>query len=609
MAGAALAEALRGARAISGMLWLPPRGDPAAVMWVPLRGPRGEVVGALGGIIDLRGQALVDLIRPLALGRTGHAVIVDADGIVLAGTELHERFSRGDHPEFFAALIQAHRADVGRTPEIVEGVVREQHIMAFAPLATGAWGLGFGQAEWEVLRYQRQLWWRIVGLGALFLAVGLWVAWRDAGIITSPLRRLTLSARRIAGGDLQSPIPPEPGYEVGLLAGTLEAMRAGLQRMDEQQRVHLAIIDRRGREARALYEVSRAILSEADLAAVLATIARSARTLLQSDVSSVCLWDPEHRRLVRGAADGPAGAFHSADGPAACERFGPEGTWQPVGHCPFVRPDFRRMHVTAHLRAGDRLVGFMCVGCAAPRAFGEEEAELLTSLAGLAAIAIESAQLRERVQQLAVLEERERIGRDLHDSLIQSLYGLSLSLEHAVEVMPSAPARAAAAIARAIDTLTQLIQDVRAYVLGLHPRDGGDSLEEALALVVREFRANTLLPVELRTAAGLPRVDADQRLHLQLLVREALANVARHAGARHVTVDVARRDGGVQIVVADDGRGFDPGALPQAGGLGLRTMAERARRVGATLQIHSRPGAGTTVELVVPAPPAERGGA
>src|SRR3990170_541844 len=470
--------ALGGRPVVSGLLHFPPEGYPAVVMLVPLQNATGASVGALGGIIDLRQDTLTQLIAPLAFGRTGHAVIVDRNGIVLAGTEVHERFTRGEHPDFFGALISTRRANIGRTPEVEDGVAKEMHIMASAPLAAGSWGLGFGQSEWEVFQHERRLQRQILLLGLGLLAVGIWFGWRDAGVITAPLRRLTGVAQRIARGDLESPIPPEAGHEVGLLAGALETMRDSLQRTRAELQHRADVIARKEREARALYDVSRAILSEADLSAILSTIASSARSLLGADVSAVCLWDGA-ARLVPGAFDGPAEAFQWGDDPAACEQLAPDGGWQPGRECLFIRGEFRQMHETATLRAGDRLVGYMCVGRAQPGAFKEEDAGLPTALASLAAIAIESAQLRERVQHLAVLEERERIGRDLHDSIIQSLYGISLALEHCQQLIASRSGQAVARLDGVIEALTRVIQEIRSYVMGLHPAGEEESLEAA----------------------------------------------------------------------------------------------------------------------------------
>jgi len=223
-------QALSGRPAVTGLVRLPPENSPAVIMLVPLQNAAGAIAGALGGIIDLRQETLTQLIAPLAFGRTGHAVIVDRNGIVLAGTEVHERFTGGEHPDFFGALIGTRRAHIGRTPEIENGEPKEMHVMAFAPLAFGNWGLGFGQSEWEVFQHERRLQRQILLLGVALLALGVGFAWRDAGVITAPLRRLTGVAQRIARGDLESPVLAEAGYEVSLLAAALETMRDSLQR-------------------------------------------------------------------------------------------------------------------------------------------------------------------------------------------------------------------------------------------------------------------------------------------------------------------------------------------------------------------------------------------
>ncbi len=595
----AVARALAGQPSVSGLTRLAPSEAPLAIMWVPLRDSNAQESGALGGIIDLQRETLLELIRPLVFGRTGHAVILDADGIVLAGTEEHERFTRGEHPAFFEALIRSQRADVASTPEVVDGVIEDQHIMAFAPLATGRWGIGFGQTEAEVFFHERDLRNRMLLFGVLLIGAGLLAAWWDTGTMTRPLRRLTDSAQRIAGGDLASAIPAEQGHEVGLLAGALESMRANLGRTRAELEARTAAMEQQAAQTRALYDVSRAILSEAHLTEVLSTIAAAARTLLGAEASAVCLWDQAASRLIPGAFDGPARAFESPNGGVGCVDVPLDGAWRPATDCPFVRAEFRQAHIAAQVQAGSRLIGFMCVGSDQDRQFGENDAALLGSLAGLAALAIESAQLRVRVQDLAVLEERERIGRDLHDSTIQSLYGITLTLEHAQHLFSSRPAQAAARLDQAIEGVTQVIKDIRAYVMGLHEVREDDTLPEVLERAAREFRVNSLLPVAVRTRGEVPDLGLDDRLHLELLVREALANVARHAGPARAEVTVSAEDGAVRIMVTDDGRGFDPAA--RSTGLGLRTMAERARRLGGSLVVRSAPGEGTTIEVTLSA--------
>ncbi len=593
-----LGRALVGESSVSGLIRLAPAGSPVAIMWVPLRDSRAKVSGALGGVIDLQRETLLELIRPLVFGRSGHAVILDASGFVLAGTEEHERFTRGEHADFFRALIRSQRADVASTPEIEDGVIKDQHIMAFAPLATGRWGIGFGQTDAEFFLHERGFRNRLLLFGFLLIGAGLLAAWWDTGTMTRPLHRLTDSAQRIARGDLASPIPPEQGYEVGLLAGTLESMRANLARTRAELEARTTAMEQQAAETRALYDVSRAILSEAQLTDVLATIAAAARTLLGAQASAVCLWDQATSRLIPGAFDGPARAFESTNGGVGCIDIPLDGEWRAADDCPFVRPEFRRTHIAAQVRAGSRLIGFMCVGAEQDRHFGENDTALLTSLAGLAALAIESTQLRARVQDLAVLEERERIGRDLHDSTIQSLYGITLTLEHAQHLLSARPEQATARLGQAMEGVTQVIKDIRAYVMGLHEVHEEGTLQAVLERAAREFRVNSLLPVEVRTWGEVPEMSPDDRFHLELLIHEALANVARHAGPAHAEIAVRAADGAVRIAIIDDGRGFNPEA--RSTGLGLRTMAERARRLGGNLIVRSAPGEGTTIEIRLP---------
>jgi len=147
-----------------------------------------------------------------------------------------------------------------------------------------------------------------------------------------------------------------------------------------------------------------------------------------------------------------------------------------------------------------------------------------------------------------------------------------------------------------------VIQEIRTYVMGLQPAAEAETLAATLERVIQEFRVNTLLPVEFRRSDEEPYLGGEQRLHLQLLLREALANVARHAGATRVVVEAGMRDGELSIAVSDDGRGFDLNSAARGAGLGLRTMEERARRLGGHLRIDTRPGRGTRVEVHVPVP-------
>lgn len=233
--------------------------------------------------------------------------------------------------------------------------------------------------------------------------------------------------------------------------------------------------------------------------------------------------------------------------------------------------------------------------------FTAEDEEALLTLAAQAAIAIENARLYSQTSQMSVLEERHRIGMDLHDGAIQSLYALGLQLEDAAERVDSAPEEAKVQLARAVDRLNAAIADLRNYVLGLRPIRGSDRpLSESLPTLGSRIATNALLDVDV-TVEPEAEASLDQagREAVFYVAADALGNVARHARARHAGVSLRREGGTILLEVVDDGVGYD--ALTSVAGLGLRNMRERAFNAGARLDVASQPGAGTRLQMRIPA--------
>jgi len=233
--------------------------------------------------------------------------------------------------------------------------------------------------------------------------------------------------------------------------------------------------------------------------------------------------------------------------------------------------------------------------------FTPEDEEALLALAAQAAIAIENARLYAQTSQMSVLEERHRIGMDLHDGAIQSLYGLGLQLELAAEEVETAPQDAKERVSRSVDRLNAAIADLRSYVLGLRPIRGSDRpLGESLPTLASQIATNALLDIDVTVdpvaEAGL---DAAGREAVFYVAADALANVARHARARHVGVTVQRDGDAVLLEIVDDGVGYD--TTSSVAGLGLRNMRERAFNAGGKLDVMSTPGAGTRLRLRIPA--------
>ncbi|HET7519923.1 MAG TPA: GAF domain-containing sensor histidine kinase, partial [Candidatus Limnocylindria bacterium] len=212
--------------------------------------------------------------------------------------------------------------------------------------------------------------------------------------------------------------------------------------------------------------------------------------------------------------------------------------------------------------------------------FTPDDQALVETFALHAGIAIQNARLHERLQRLAVFDERDRISRDLHDSVIQMLYGVTLSLDDVPTLVQSNPEEASQRVDHAIDTLNGTIRDIRHFIFGLRPvlldsgrlRDGLDSLAD-------ELQRNTATEI---AVAGDDPEDLPLATVAELLAitREALSNVARHADARHASVEVAAGRDALQLKVSDDGRGIDPERSIGRAHNGLANMRARATALG-----------------------------
>jgi signal transduction histidine kinase len=237
--------------------------------------------------------------------------------------------------------------------------------------------------------------------------------------------------------------------------------------------------------------------------------------------------------------------------------------------------------------------------------FSETDQHLVELFAGHAAIAMENARLHDQVQRLAIVEERERIGRDLHDGIIQSIYAVGLSLEDVPDLMVEEPAEASRRVERAIESLDQTIRDIRNFIFGLRPQliDGAE-LVEGLATLADEFRVNTLVDVELRAGRdvdGAP-IGPIRTVEVLSVAREALSNIARHANATRAEIVVvpAAEGDGLTLTIADNGVGFDPNAPRGLGHLGLANMDARVSGIGGTFAVESSPHGGTRIIVGIP---------
>ncbi len=226
---------------------------------------------------------------------------------------------------------------------------------------------------------------------------------------------------------------------------------------------------------------------------------------------------------------------------------------------------------------------------------------MIEMLAAHAAVAIENARLLERSRELSIVEERNRMARELHDSVSQKLFGLVLGAESAGTLLDRDPEAAAEQVARIGELAQEALGELRELIFELRPASLED---EGLAATLRKevdvLRRVHDRDIELRIA-GSAGCAPEAEGEVLRIAQEALNNALRHAEAERIELRMEARDGRLIVTVADDGIGFDPEDRSlRARRLGLTSMEERALALGGTLNVVSRPGEGTTVTLEVP---------
>jgi PAS domain S-box-containing protein len=196
-------------------------------------------------------------------------------------------------------------------------------------------------------------------------------------------------------------------------------------------------------------------------------------------------------------------------------------------------------------------------------------------------------------------EERYRIGMDLHDGVMQDIYGAALGLEMALEVLDTKPDEAAAKLDHAIDQLHAVVRDIRSYIFDLRPRQFAGEIDQAFLDLGREFQDNSSIRTEVRISPGLGDVGEDVGVALYVIAHEALSNIRKYSGASSVEIELTGDERRLRLTVSDDGRGFETAVGASEEHRGLRNMASRASCVGGDLRIQSAPGRGTLLVVDV----------
>jgi signal transduction histidine kinase len=254
--------------------------------------------------------------------------------------------------------------------------------------------------------------------------------------------------------------------------------------------------------------------------------------------------------------------------------------------------------------AKGRILGGIGVAQAQPDYFSKHHADLALTVANQAAITMINAELYANARALAVLEERQRLARNLHDAVNQSLFSAGLI----AEVLPRLWDRDQAEARRSLEDLRRLTRgamaEMRALLAELRPSTLTDAeLGDLLRLLGNAFTGRTNIPVQV-SVVGEGELPADIQVATYRICQEALNNVAKHAEARKVEIHVKQDEGALKVSIGDDGHGFDP-KVTASGHYGLSMMRERAEAVGALLSMTSRPGHGTELSIRWKNPPSK----
>ncbi len=367
----------------------------------------------------------------------------------------------------------------------------------------------------------------------------------------------------------------------------------------------------RARWLAAAHEVGARILTGAGAEEALELVAQHARALARADLAIIATPLPDERQLKIAVAVGAhaaelQGTVFPLEGSISGEVIRTarpvaqtDASADPNAYQPIVQLGDMGPALLVPLAARGRAFGTLAVAnLRGGRTFDDDDRALVETFAAQAAVALEFERAQRETQRLLVLEDRERIAKELHDGVIQSLFAVGMGLQGtaAVDIDPEQADRIEGAVAE----IDRVIRDLRNYIFGLRPGILADrQLDQALRHLADEFQQKsgvvTVVEVDETVASELASSAAD----IVQLTREALSNVGRHAGASTCRVSLGRNgQGAAVLVVDDDGKGFDLSRVKK--GQGLPNLQARARSLGGAAEIESTRSEGTTVRITIP---------
>jgi len=443
----------------------------------------------------------------------------------------------------------------------------------------------------------------------LLLLVSFVLATVLSRFVVAPVRALTVSAERLAKGHTDETVPPQGRDEVGDLADSLERMRreinasrevilAASRELEQKVARRTAELSVRNEELLALNELAGSLTRSLDPEAILAGALEAVRAVLPTTGG----------RGFRISRDGLVAS--RAEGDDSSPRLEEVAVAAITGNQLVTRADGDGVLIGLPMGTGAGPLG--ALGLRTNSTPGPEMTALLMAIGNQVGLALSTARLSDEGREMAVLEERARLAREIHDTLAQQLTGIVIQLEAAQALVNRDPDRSLPALASAQELARSALAEARRSVWDLRPAPlSSTGLVAAAENEVERFRHRTGIAARLRAEHMVPppALRPQSEVTLLRITQQALANIAAHSGASRVTVRLRNLGDHVELTVRDNGHGFDTSALP-LGSFGIVGMAERVRIAGGTFQVESVPSRGTTITVDLPvAADAGKGGA
>ncbi len=593
--------------------------DRVMVIAVPILGDQDAFRGVIAGHIRLEPASANEFHRRLGELRTemsGSTMLVDSTGRVIYHAD-PAQIGRDKSAE--PAVQRARMGQVGNLRS--HDAAGNEVLASYAPVPGTAWGIVIEENWSAVLASSRGYGQFLLVLLALGVVIPALVVAFGVKRITDPLRRLIVAAQQIAGGKFGEQIVVQTGDELEELVKQFNVMSKELAESYThlEQRVEL-----RTRDLTTLNAIAEVVSGSLDLYEILDAALVKAMESIQMEVGaaySVQETDggDEDKHLVLAADRGLAAEFSQrfASRPVRGTAIQTAADAQkPVIWLMSDYPDSQFKHalelegvrqvIDVPLFAKGKLVGTFNLGTRRERALAPEEISLLAGIGHQVAIAVENARLYDQAEQSAALAERSRLARELHDSVTQSLYSVTMYAEAAQLLLTGGNhAKAAEHLCELRDTAQEALREMRLLIYELRPvelqkRGLEGALQERLETV--EARGGIKTKLEIDAREPLPRAMQHELYHI---AREALNNTLKHARAKQVSVHLCSMGDTLCLEICDDGVGFDP-ANQHKGGLGLSGIRERVQQLGGDLQINTMAGEGTTIRVQVPFPGREK---